>query len=390
MGKESRSRVLRVVVAGGFLKSYIEGLLAAVVGLLIVSPAVGDLGVSLFLGVGSAAHIVFTLMSGFLVRKTGVRRLMIASAVLPAVAVVFYVLPTFGVVSLIAGNAIKGVSFGILTAVSPLLIVEGAEVRCRGRGSALFQLSMQIGLVAGALIGAGVAGLFGHRPAWAIDIDFLLMLLPASVYLAAVLRLPDFTRGDAGRCYPQKAHGKDLRAILPAVGFMVLMSASGIGAVMNYSVVLLADAGFMGASANLVDALLRMFSIVAVVGAVGLVDRIGRVSLLQTGVCLMVLGFAGAALTSGWAFAASLLLAVSAFSGGFGVCAWVVVPELLPTNVRAQGTSLALVAGQITTCVMITFFPQVRTCCGGASVFWLFAAVSAVSFFYFGIIRQKS
>ena len=131
MGKESRSRVLRVVVAGGFLKSYIEGLLAAVVGLLIVSPAVGDLGVSLFLGVGSAAHIVFTLMSGFLVRKTGVRRLMIASAVLPAVAVVFYVLPTFGVVSLIAGNAIKGVSFGILTAVSPLLIVEGAEVRCR-------------------------------------------------------------------------------------------------------------------------------------------------------------------------------------------------------------------------------------------------------------------
>jgi len=129
---------LSVVVAGGFLKSYIEGLLAATVAILIAMPSIGDWGVSLFLGVGSAAHIAFTLVSGFCVRRFGTRRLMIASAELPVVAVGFYVLPICGVWPLAVGNAIKGISFGILTAVSPLLIVEKSDVEKRGKGAAFF------------------------------------------------------------------------------------------------------------------------------------------------------------------------------------------------------------------------------------------------------------
>lgn len=149
------SSALRVVVAGGFLKSYIEGLLAAAVAFLFVLPGIGAWGVSLILCAGSIAHIAFTLASGFLVRRLGVRRVMTAAAVLPIVAVCFYVLPSCGIVPLAVGNAIKGCSFGILTTVSPLLIVEKTEVERRGRSSAFFQLSMQIGPVVGALFGAG-------------------------------------------------------------------------------------------------------------------------------------------------------------------------------------------------------------------------------------------
>ena len=174
---------LTLVVVGGFLKSYIEGLLAAAVAFLFVLPGIGAWGTSLFLCVGSIAHIAFTLASGFLVRRIGVRRLIVVAAALPIVAVCFYVLPSCGIVPLAIGNAIKGSSFGILTAVSPLLIVEKTEEERRGRGSAFFQLSMQIGSVVGALLGAGVSALFRQRLQLAIDIDFMLMLLPVALFL---------------------------------------------------------------------------------------------------------------------------------------------------------------------------------------------------------------
>ena len=383
------NNALRVVVAGGFLKSYIEGLLAAAVAFLFVLPGIGARGVSLFLCVGSIAHIAFTLAFGFLVRRMGVRRLMVVAAVLPIVAVCFYVLPSCGIVPLAIGNAIKGSSFGILTAVSPLLIVEKTEAERRGRGSAFFQLSMQIGSVVGALLGAGVSALFRQRLKLALDIDFMLMLLPVVLFLPLAVRLPESEVAVRAPGVSFRMLLSRLRVVLPAVGFMILMSATGVGTVMNYAVVVLNDAGFEGATANLVDALMRALSIVAVIVAACVVDRVGRMRLLRASAVLMAVGFAGAAMTSGAAFAVFLLFAVMSFSGGFGACAWAVVPEMLPSDVRAQGTSLALFAGQIATCAMIAGFPYVRARWGGACAFLLFAAASAFSFVYFGIIRRK-
>ena len=380
---------LTLVVAGGFLKSYIEGLLAAAVAFLFVLPGIGTRGVSVFLCVGSIAHIAFTLASGFLVRRMAVRRLIVVAAVLPIVAVCFYVLPSCGIVSLAIGNAIKGISFGILTAVSPLLIVEKTEAERRGRGSAFFQLSMQIGSVVGALFGAGVSALFRQRLQLALDIDFMLMLLPVALFLPLAMRLPECGWAVRVPAVSFKMSFSRLRVVLPAVGFMMLMSATGVGIVMNYSVVVLNDAGFVGATANLVDTLMRALSIVAVVVAACVVDRVGRMRLLRASAVLMAVGFAGAAMTSGVVFAAFLIFAVMSFFGGFGACAWAIVPEMMPRDVRAQGTSLALFAGQIATCAMITGFPYVRARWGDACAFSLFAAASAFSFVYFGIICRK-
>ena len=152
---------------------------------------------------------------------------------------------------------------------------------------------------------------------------------------------------------------------------------------------MLNGAGFVGATANLVDALMRALSIVAVIVAAGVVDRVGRMRLLRASVVIMAAGFVGAAMTSGATFAVFLLFAVMAFSGGFGACAWAVVPEMLPKDVRAQGTSLALFAGQIVTCAMITGFPYVYARWGSSCAFLLFAVASVVSFVYFGIICRK-
>ena len=383
------NNALRAVVAGGFLKSYIEGLLAAAVAFLFVLPGIGARGVSLFLCVGSISHIASTLAFGFLVRRIGARRLIVVAAMLPVVAVCFYVLPSCGIVPLTIGNAIKGSSFGILTAVSPLLIVEKTEAERRGRGSAFFQLSMQIGSVVGALLGAGVSALFRQRLQLALDIDFLLMLLPVVLFLPLAVRLPECEEAVRAPGVSFRMLLSRLRVVLPAVGFMMLMSATGVGTVMNYAVVVLNDAGFAGATANLVDTLLRALSIVAVIVAAGVVDRIGRMRLLRASAVIMAVGFAGASMTSGATFAGFLIFAVMAFSVGFGACAWAVVPEMLPNDVRAQGTSLALFAGQVTTCALVAGFPHVRALCGGACAFLLFAAAAAFSFVYFGIIHHK-
>ena len=380
-----------VVVAGGFLKSFVEGLLAAVLVYLVSRPGITNWDVSLFVGAGSVAHISISLASGFLVRRIGMRRMMVFASTLPFVAVFLYVLPGLRISSLVAGNVVKGMALGVVTAVSPLLIAEHVKPGSRGRGAAYFQLSMQLGSVLGALAGTCVAWLSGDSPERAMTADFLLMMLPGALCLVLALRLSSEERP---RLPSHVAFGlaevrRHVRPIALAIAFMTLMSATGVGVVMNYSVVILDRMGFAGVRANASDTILRMAVIVSVLVVSRCADRWSRFHLMRTSVALMAVGFVGAAFSAGLAFVAWLILSVVAFAVGFGVCAWVSVPMLLPAAVRSQGVSVALFFSQVTTCAMIAFFPQVWAAFGTRLCLLAFAAVSALAFALFGRMRNR-
>lgn len=381
-------RVMRVVMAGGFLKSYVEGLLAAVTCFLLLATGVGDVGVSVFLGTGIGSHILFTLLSGFLVRSMGVRRLLLVSAVFPLVGVALMVLPTGSLWSLVTGNVFKGVSFGIMAMMCPLLI--GAEAPSARKGaSAMYQLSMQLGSVFGALAGGGVAFVFGSKPALAVNLDFLLMLLPVACYLPLVLGCTPPSAVSIGSGASFSGCVRHLRSSWPAVVFMMLMSATGVGVVMNYSVVMFSDAGFSGSSANFVDALTRGLPILSVAAVAWLGGNCGRFRLLCIGGLLMAVGSAGAAFTTGWLFAACIIVQTNAFYVSFGTCAWALVPELVPIGIRAQGVAVTMLAGQLLSMLMISVYPQLRTAFGGPAVMLAFAAAAFVSVMFFKLIRHR-
>jgi sugar phosphate permease len=85
--------------------------------------------------------------------------------------------------------------------------------------------------------------------------------------------------------------------------------------------------------------------------------------------------------TTGWWIEIGLLVYMGFFAVGPGVVVWLALSELMPTRIRSNGMSIALVMNQITsTTITAIFLPTVGRY-GYHVLFLGFAAVSVVYFF---------
>jgi MFS family permease len=96
--------------------------------------------------------VLSSLFAGALADWIGRRWAMVLSGVLFTLSIPLIALAD-GYVPLLLGRLLQGVSGGLIGVVVPLYLAECLHARQRGRGAALFQLLLTIGLVAAALIG---------------------------------------------------------------------------------------------------------------------------------------------------------------------------------------------------------------------------------------------
>jgi MFS family permease len=83
---------------------------------------------------------------------------------------------------------------------------------------------------------------------------------------------------------------------------------------------------------------------------------------------------------NGWTVAFFLYAFVGFFAMGPGVCVWLALSELMPTRIRSNGMSVALVLNQaVSTALAATFLPVVGKY-GYSTMFYLFAAFTVVYF----------
>ncbi len=83
---------------------------------------------------------------------------------------------------------------------------------------------------------------------------------------------------------------------------------------------------------------------------------------------------------NGWLVATSLLLFMTFFAIGPGVCVWLALSELMPTRIRSNGMSLALLINQaVSTGIAAVFLPTVGKH-GYSSMFFAFAACTVIYF----------
>jgi MFS transporter, SP family, solute carrier family 2 (myo-inositol transporter), member 13 len=83
---------------------------------------------------------------------------------------------------------------------------------------------------------------------------------------------------------------------------------------------------------------------------------------------------------SGWLVAISLFAFMAFFAIGPGVCVWLALSELMPTRIRSNGMSIALLINQaVSTGIAAVFLPTVGKF-GYATVFFGFAACTVVYF----------
>ena len=162
---------------------------------------------------------------------------------------------------------------------------------------------------------------------------------------------------------------------LLAVLVLTFNKTIGMGSIVAYAVTLFQKAGLSGTLGNVGDLALKVVNLLMTVVAVVLVDRKGRTWLLKVGtagltVGLFAIGTLFLSIEKGWIEATPLsgfltlgaFLAMQTFySLGPGVCVWLVLSELMPARIRANGMATALFVNQFTAWGLAsTFFPMVN------------------------------
>jgi MFS family permease len=83
---------------------------------------------------------------------------------------------------------------------------------------------------------------------------------------------------------------------------------------------------------------------------------------------------------SGWKVAITLFVFMAFYAVGPGVCVWLALSELMPTRIRSNGMSIALLLNQaVSTGIAAIFLPTVGKY-GYATMFWGFAACTVIYF----------
>ncbi len=82
----------------------------------------------------------------------------------------------------------------------------------------------------------------------------------------------------------------------------------------------------------------------------------------------------------GWAIAILLFIFIAFFGVGPGICVWLALSELMPTRIRSNGMSIALLINQaVSTTIAAVFLPTVGKH-GYATMFFIFAGCTVIYF----------
>lgn len=81
---------------------------------------------------------------------------------------------------------------------------------------------------------------------------------------------------------------------------------------------------------------------------------------------------------NGWLVATELYVFMAFFAIGPGVCVWLALSELMPTRIRSNGMSIALVINQIVSTTLAAIFLPVVSSYGYSTIFFLFAGFTVI------------
>ncbi len=84
--------------------------------------------------------------------------------------------------------------------------------------------------------------------------------------------------------------------------------------------------------------------------------------------------------THGWIVAIALYSFMAFYAFGPGVCVWLALSELMPTRIRSNGMSIALVINQIVSTTLAAIFLPVVSKHGYSAMFFLFAGFTVIYF----------
>ena len=426
--------LLAIAGLGGLLYGVDFGVIAAAEPYMKALGVYSDSQISHVVGAVLLGGLLSSISAGWLCDFFGRKKMIVASSAmfLVAIPIVSLSLDSFPV--LFAGRVLQGMSAGYMAVVMPMYLTETLPPEIRGRGTGVFQFCLGLGLVIAAGAGCLVATWYGASDKEGLDAagkaaawsaNFWWTMLPVAVLFFGSLRLPESpvwmerknVANIANVANANVANGqlelgvgpgnnstlatfKNLlqrRYVIPfvlAVLVLTFNKTTGISSFTSYLVSILQNAGFEGIFANWGQLVVKLTNMVVTVAAAVLVDRKGRTWLLRVGTGGMTIGLAaiGAVFLAIERFGeqasnATGLLALFSFffmqvfyALGPGICVWLVLSELMPSRIRANGMALALFMNQLVAWGLASWFRPWVAAWGWSSMFFFFAANGVLYF----------
>ena len=408
--------LLSMAGLGGLLYGVDFGVIAAAEPYLKALGIYSGARVSLIVGAVLVGGLLSSITAGMLCDWLGRRKTIILSAgmFLAAIPVVCLALDNFPL--LYAGRVLQGMSAGYMAVAMPMYLTETLPAEIRGRGTGVFQTCLGIGLVVAAAAGCIIASCLGAADTLSSDAakmvsawraNFWWTLVPVAVLFIGSFRLKESpvweerrTARTVAATVDDRSEGGSLfqrRYVVPfllACLVLTLNKTTGMSSFTSYLVSILHKAGFSGILANYGQLIVKFTNIFMTVVAAMLIDRKGRTWLLKLGTGGMAVGL----FAIGGVFFAIERCGVTAgyltglvtlvlfffmycfYAIGPGICVWLVLSELMPKRIRANGMAIALFMNQLVACGLAsTFRPWVEHW-GWDSMFFFFA-VNAVLYF---------
>ena len=420
--------LLAIAGLGGLLYGIDFGVIAAASPYIKALRLFSDAELSWIVGAVLFGGIVSSLTAGMLAERFGRKRMIVASAALFLVAIPTVCLSEKSLLPMLFGRVLQGVSAGYMAVVMPMYLTETLPPEIRGRGTGVFQFCLGLGLVAAAATGFVVARLYGaadapaevvadaaKSAAW--KMNFWWTLAPVAALFLGSLRLPEspvwekrvkFGSGGVRECGSEGVdspthtltHALTLNSrkyvvpFLLAVAVLTLNKTTGMSSVTSYSVMIFQKAGFAGTLGNVGDFAIKFTNLVVTLGAASLVDKLGRTWLLKIGTAGMTIGLAaiGGVLlaierfglepstTTGIFCLVAFFVMQVFYALGPGICVWLVLSELMPSRIRANGMAIALFSNQFVAWGLASSFLPWVNAWGWASMFFFFAANGVIYF----------
>ena len=414
--------LLLIAGLGGFLYGVDFGVIAAAEPYMKALGVYSEGQISHVVGAVLLGGILASLTAGVLADWFGRNRMIVASAAMILIAIPFVSLSLESFYALYAGRVLQGMSAGYMAVIMPMYLTETLPADVRGRGTGVFQFCLGLGLVVAAGAGCIVATIFGASDkadaagrvsAWSAN--FWWTMLPVAVLFLGSLRLPESpvwlkrksgipgmsaNSGKSGELGKSGFAGGSLlqrRYVLPfllACLVLTFNKTTGMSSFTSYLVTILHSAGFEGIYANWGQLAVKLTNMLVTIAAAALVDRKGRTWLLRVGTGGMTIGLA--AIGSVFFAIEHLGVAANNFTGlltmfafffmqvfyalGPGLCVWLVLSELMPLRIRANGMAIALFMNQFVAWGLASWFRPWVNAWGWSSMFFFFA-VNGVLYF---------
>ncbi|HEX7740913.1 MAG TPA: sugar porter family MFS transporter, partial [Sphingobium sp.] len=397
------SAIVAVATIGGFMFGYDSGVINGTQKGLEAAFDLGRLGIGINVGAILVGSSIGAFLAGRMADLIGRRGVMILAAILFLGSALLAGAAGSSAIFIIA-RVIGGLGVGAASVISPVYISEVTPAAVRGRLSSVQQVMIISGLT-GAFVanfalaryaGGSTANLWLGFAAWRWM--FWLQAIPAAIYFVALLAIPESPRYLVARGRVQEAQAVLTRLFGPqeaarkvteisdslaadhhrpklsdlidrtsgrirpivwtGIGLAVFQQLVGINVVFYYGATLWEAVGFSEDHALQTNILSGVLSIGACLGAIMLVDRIGRKPLLLIGSA----GMAATLATVAYAFSTAVTdaggavslpghsgvialvaanLYVIFFNMSWGPIMWVMLGEMFPNQIRGSGLAVS-------------------------------------------------